>query len=191
MEFRDLNRDSLKDHYPLPSIEKILQVVAGSERFSLLDGYLGYNKIMVKEEDQFKMAFTTKWGTYAYTKMSFRLSNVRATFQRDMDIVFRGLINKIVLVYLDDITVFSKNVASHLHHLRQVFQRWRRFRVSLNLKKCIFLAHEGKILGHIMSKEGLTIDPERIEDIHVLPFPSHKKYLQSFLGRINFLKVCA
>ncbi|KAH9296663.1 hypothetical protein KI387_044243 [Taxus chinensis] len=114
VDFRDLNRASLKDHYPLPSMEQILQVVSGSERFSLLDGYSGYNQVMVKEDDQFKTAFTTKWGTYAYKKMPFGLSNAGATFQRAMDMAFKGLINEIVLIYLDDITVFSKNAADHL-----------------------------------------------------------------------------
>ncbi|KAH9308791.1 hypothetical protein KI387_036702, partial [Taxus chinensis] len=94
-------------------------VVSGSERFSLLDGYFGYNQVMVKEDDQFKTAFTTKWGTYAYKKMPFGLSNAGATFQRAMDMEFKGLINKIVLIYLDDITVFSKNAVDHLFHLRQ------------------------------------------------------------------------
>lgn len=78
VDFRDLNRASLKDHYPLTSIE--LQVVSGSERFSLLDGYSGYNQILVKEEDQYKTTFTTKWGTMAYNKMPFGLSNGGATF---------------------------------------------------------------------------------------------------------------
>lgn len=80
VDFRDLNRASLKDHYPLPSMEQILQVVSGFEMFSLLDGFSGYNQILVKEEDQYKTAFTTKWGTMAYKKMPFGLSNAGATF---------------------------------------------------------------------------------------------------------------
>lgn len=142
---------------------------------------------MVREEDQFKTTFTTKCGTYAYKKMPFGMSNAGATFQQAMDMAFKGLINKIVLVYLDDITVFSKNVTDHLFHLKKVFQRCRRFKVSLNPKKCVFLAHEGKFLGHIISREGLTIDPERVEAIRTLPLPHHKKSLQSFLGRIKFI----
>ncbi|KAH9307129.1 hypothetical protein KI387_043801 [Taxus chinensis] len=105
-----------------------------------------------------------------------------------MDMAFKGLIKKVVLVYLDDITVFSKNAADHLFHLRQVFQRCRRFGVSLNPKKCVFLAHKGKLLGHIVYREGLTIDPERVEAIQTLPLPHHKKSLQRFLGRINFVR---
>ena len=126
---------------------------------------------MVKEEDQFKIAFTTKWGTYAYNKMPFGPSNVRATFKKSMDMAFKGLINKIVMVYIDDITFFSKNATDHLFQLRQVFQRCRRFIVSLNPKKCVFLEHEGKFLCHIFSREGLTIDPTRVETIQTLPFP--------------------
>lgn len=98
----------------------------------------------------------------------------------------KGLIKKVVMIYLDDITVFSTNVADHLFHLRKVCQRCRRFGVSLNPKNCIFLAHEGKLLGHIISKEGLAIDLERVKAIKAFPLPSHKKALQSFLGRINF-----
>lgn len=94
----------------------------------MLDGYSGYNQILVKEEDQFKTTFTTKWGTMAYKKMAFGLSNAGATFQREMDMAFQGLINRfflvyldditIVLVYLDDITIFSKKVDEHFAHLR-------------------------------------------------------------------------
>lgn len=110
VDFRDLNRGSLKDHYPLPSMVQILQVVAGSERFSLLDGYSGYNQVLVKNEDQYKTSFTTKWGTMAYKRMPFGLSNVGSTFQREIDMAFKGLLYKMVLVYLDDITIFSKDV---------------------------------------------------------------------------------
>lgn len=124
VEFQDLNRASLKDHYPLPSMESILKMVARSEMFSLLDGFSGYNKIRVKEEDQHKTTFTTKWGTFTYTKMSFNLSNTRATFQRVMDIAFSELINKIILIYLDDLIVFSNSKDDHFDHLEMVFKKF-------------------------------------------------------------------
>ena len=94
-------------------MEQILQSVSGSTMLSLLDGFSGYNQVLVSKEDCLKTTFRTKWGTYAYDKMSFRLINAGATFQRAMDIAFRGLINKSVVVYLDDITVilrFEKNI---------------------------------------------------------------------------------
>ena len=108
--------------------------------------------MLVKEEDQFKTAFTTKWGTMAYKRMPFGLSNADTTFQRAMDMAFQSLINKIMLIYLDDITVYSKNVDEHLLHLRQVFEKCREFDISLNENKSIFVVHEGKLLGHIVSK---------------------------------------
>ena len=118
VDFRDLNQASLKDHHPLPSMEKILSKVNGSRRFSFLDGFSGYNQVLVKESDRYKTAFTTKWGTYAYCKIPFGLTNAGAAFQKAMEMAFKNLIDKFVLVYLDDITVYSKNVEDHFDHLR-------------------------------------------------------------------------
>ena len=97
--------------------------------------------------DQLKTTFRTSWGTYAYRKMPFGLINVGATFQREMDITFRGLINQSVVVYLDDVIVFSKNKTDHLAHLRAVLQRCRKYDISLNPKKSIFVVEQGKLLG--------------------------------------------
>ena len=120
-------------------MEQILQKVSGSEILSLLDGFSGYNQILVSPDDhQLKTAFRTPWGTYAYRKMPFGLINVGATFQRAMDIAFRGLINHSVVVYLDDVTVYSKHRPDHINHLRKVFERCRKFGISLNPKKIIF-----------------------------------------------------
>jgi hypothetical protein len=98
-----------KDNYPVPPMEQILQQVSGFERLSLLDGFSGFNQVLMSPPNQLKTTIRTPWGTYAYRKMPFRLINVGATFQRVMDIAFRGLINHSVVVYLDDVTVFSKN----------------------------------------------------------------------------------
>jgi len=88
----------------------------------MIDGYSGFNQIWVKDEDQFKTAFTTKWGTFAFQRMPFGLSNARDTFERAMDHAFDELVNKIILIYLDDIIVFSRSKNDHLEHLRQVFE---------------------------------------------------------------------
>jgi hypothetical protein len=118
VDLRDLNQASLKDHHPLPSMEQILSKVNGSKRFSFLDGFSGYNQVLVKESDRYKTTFTTKWGTYAYFKMPFELTNAGATFQKAMEMAFKKMIDKFVLVYLDDIIVYSKNVEDHFDHLR-------------------------------------------------------------------------
>ena len=105
-----------------------------------------------------------------------------------MDIAFRGLINHSVVVYLDDITVYSKHHPNHLNHLRKVFERCRKFGVSLNPKKTIFAVSEGILLGCVVSKHGIMIDPERNQAISKITYPSSKKAMQTFLGKINFVR---
>eukprot|EP00253_Pinus_taeda_P010376 PITA_10376 len=169
-------------------MEQILQAVAGSELMSFLDGFSGYNQVLVHPDDQLKTTFRTKWGTYAYRKMPFGLINVGATFQRAMDIAFKGLVNKAVVIYLDDITVYSKKRGDHLRDLKQIFQRCLRYGISLNPKKSFFALSEGKLLGFIVSKSGIHIEPDRIKEISEISLPHNKKAMQSFLGQINFVK---
>lgn len=159
MEFQYLNRASLKDHYPLPPMEQILHTIDGFEMFLMLDSFPKYNQVLFKPEDQHKTTFTTKWGTFTYQEMSFGLSNIGSTFQRAMDIAFWELINKIILIYLDDLTMFLNHKEDHFDHLEPLFQKCKEFGISLNLKKCIFKVHQGKLLGCVVSKEGLLIDP--------------------------------
>eukprot|EP00253_Pinus_taeda_P011268 PITA_11268 len=181
IDFRNLNRASLKDNIPLPTMEQILQSVAGSELMSFLDSFSGYNQVLVHPDDQLKTAFRTKWGTYAYQKMPFGLINAGATFQRAMGTAFRGLINRSVVIYLDDITVFSKKRSNHLHDLNQIFQRCKRYGISLNPKKSFFALDKGKLVGFIVSRDGIYIDPDRIKEVSEIPFPHNKKSMQSFL----------
>jgi hypothetical protein len=188
VDFRNLNRSSKKDNYPLPKMEHILQRVIGSSRMSMVDGFSGYNQISVLPEDREKMTFTTPWGTFMYAKIPFGLMNAGATFQRAMDIVFIGEKDKFVVIYLDDITVFSRSDKEHCHHLKKVFLKCRRFGLSLNPKKYLFAMQEGKLLGHIVSAEGVKIDPRRVEAIQSLYFPRSRKEVQYFLGKINFLR---
>ena len=163
-------------------------MVLGSKLFSLLDGFSGYNQVLVAEEDTLKTTFRTKWGTFAYRRMPFGLINAGATFQRDMDIAFCGLIGRIIVVYLDDITIFSKKREEHAFHLKHIFKHCRKYGISLNPKKCVFAVTEGKLLGHMVSKKGISLDPERIKAIEQIPLPHNKKGMQSFMGTINFVR---
>ena len=119
---------------------------------------------------------------------AFGLINAGATFQRAMDIAFVGEQDKFLVVYLDDITVFSKNDTEHIEHLRRTFEKCRRYGLSLNPQKSLFTLEEGKLLGHIVTKYGVKIDPKRVEVINGISFPRNKKEVQVFLGRINFLR---
>jgi hypothetical protein len=169
-------------------MEQILQQVSGSERLYLLDDFSGYSHFLMSPSDQLKTTFCTPLGTYAYRKMPFGLINTRATSYREMDIDFHGLINQSVVFYLDDVTVFSKNKKDHLSHLRVVLERCRKFDISLNPKKLVFAVEQGKLFGFIFSKDGMLIDPERTQAIANLPPPSFKKAMQSFLGKIIFVR---
>jgi hypothetical protein len=125
-----------------------------------LDGFSGYNQVLVAEPDRLKTTFRTKWGMFAYRRIPFSLINVGATFQREMDIYFKGLIDHSMVIYLDDVTIYSKQRSDHPKHLKQIFERCRKYGISLNPKKSIFVVSEGKLLGHIISKDGISVDPE-------------------------------
>ena len=128
----------------------------------MLDGFSGYNQIMVSREDRENTTFATPWGTFMYARMPFGLTNIGATFQRDMDLAFVGNTNKFVVIYLDDLTIFSISNKKHLKQLRKVFHWCRKFWISFNPKKSMFAIKEGKLIGHIISKEGVVINPRRV-----------------------------
>jgi hypothetical protein len=132
VDFRNLNRSSKKDNYPLLKMEHILQTVIGSSKMSMIDGFSCYNQIYVLPENREKTVFTTPWGTFMYAKMPFGLMNAGETFQRAMDIVFIGERDIFVVIYLDDIAVFSRSDKENCHHLKKVFLKCIRFGLSFN-----------------------------------------------------------
>ena len=117
MDFRNLNKVSLKDNYPLPKLDQILQRMVGLEIISTMDGFLGYNQVKVLPEDQEKTAFTTPWGTFMYAKMPFGLMNAGGTFQRTMDIAFAEEKEKFIVIYMEYITVYNRWAKDHIRHL--------------------------------------------------------------------------
>ena len=139
IDFRNLNISSIKDNYPLPDMETLLQRVTGSSMMSMLEGFSGYNQVLVKKEDRHKTTFTSPWGTFEYLRMPFGLLNASATFQRAMDYAFNELIGKIIEIYQDGLVVFSKEISDHIGHLRKVFERCRKFGISLNPAKSILV----------------------------------------------------
>jgi hypothetical protein len=124
---------------------------------SMIDEFSGYNQIVFHENDREKIVFTTPWGTFMYDKMSFGLMNAGENFQREMDIAFVGEKYKFIVIYLDDLKFFSNSDTEHLLQLRQTFQKCRKFGLSLNAKKSHFSMQEGKLLGHIISKDGIIL----------------------------------
>jgi hypothetical protein len=124
-----------------------------------------------------------------YVKIPFGLMNVGATFQREMEISFVDELGRFIVIYLDDVMVYSKTYEEHLRYLRRFFEKCRNFGISLNPKKTLFGLEEGKLLGHIISKDRIKIDPSRIEAIQKLYHPRNIKELQSFIGKIIFLRI--
>ena len=142
---------------------------------SMLDGFSGYNQVVVHPDDQEKTTFTTPWGTFMYEKMPFRLMNVGVTFQRAMDIAFSEEKDKYVVIYMDDITMFSPSDPDHLQHLTKAFLKCRKFGISLNPKKFHFAMEEGNLLGHIIYERGIKIDIDRVAAIQQIGLPRNKK----------------
>ena len=140
-----------------------------------MDGFSDYNQVKVFPKDQEKTTFTTPWGTFMYTKMSFGLMNDGATFQRAMEIACADESDKFVVIYMDDITVYSMFVKDHIRHLERVFIKCRKYGISLNPRKSNFSPEEGKLLRHIISKEGIMIDLDRVSGILKVEEPRSKK----------------
>ena len=121
--------------------------------YSFMDGFLGYNQVGIKLEDQHKIAFDTEWGIFAFRVMPFGLTNAPATFQRLMTHAFKEYLRKFLDIYMDDLCVYSLIRQQHIEHLRKVFEKCRLYRICLNPKKCVFMTRQGKILGHIVSAQ--------------------------------------
>jgi hypothetical protein len=122
-----------------------------------------------------------------YHQILFGLINAVENFQREMGIAFKGIIGQSVVIYLNDVTMYSKRKIDHLHHLKHIFERCRKYRIYLNPKKSVFVVSEAKLLGHIISKYGIFVDPKHTKSIMYISFPSNKKLMQSFFGKINFV----
>jgi hypothetical protein len=188
VDFKNLIRSSKKDNYLLPKMEYILQKVIGASKISMIDGFFGYNQIYVLLEDRENTTFTTPHITFMYDKIPFGLMNRGETFQRAIDTTFIGEREKIVVIYLYEITVLSRSDKEQFFHLRKVFLKCGRFGLSLNPKKSLFSMKVGKLLGHIISTNGVRIDSSRVKAIKTLSLPISKKEVEPFLGKIIFLR---
>ena len=148
MDYRKLNEATRKDHFPLPFIDQMLDRLAGKEFFCFLDGYSGYNQIVVAPEDQEKTTFTCPYGTFAFRRMPFGLCNAPATFQRCMMSIFADMIEEIMEVFMDDFSVFGESFEECLMNLDKVLRRCEETDLVLNWEKCHFMVTEGIVLGH-------------------------------------------
>ncbi|RVW81639.1 Retrovirus-related Pol polyprotein from transposon 17.6 [Vitis vinifera] len=181
IDFRKLNAVTKKDHFPLPFLDQVLERVVGHDYYCFLDGYSGYFRIAIALEDQEKTTFTCPFGTYAYRRMPFGLCNALATFQRCMLSIFSDMVERIMEVFMDDLTVYGKTFDDCLLNLKKVLKRCIANDLVLNWEKCHFMATSGVVLGHIISKEGIQVDPAKIELISKLPSPTTVKEDAEFI----------
>ncbi|RVW61857.1 Retrovirus-related Pol polyprotein from transposon 17.6 [Vitis vinifera] len=181
IDYRRLNSVTRKDHFPLPFMDQVLERVSGHPFYCFLDGYSGYFQIEIDLEDQEKTTFTCPFGTFAYRRMPFGLCNAPATFQRCMLSIFSDMVERIMEVFMDDITVYGSSYEECLLHLEAVLQRCIEKDLVLNWEKCHFMVQQGIVLGHIISKNGIEVDKAKVELIVKLPPPTNVKGIRQFL----------
>ncbi|GBG78510.1 hypothetical protein CBR_g27737 [Chara braunii] len=186
IDYRGLNRYTVKNSYPMPRADELFDHLAGNRFFTKIDLRSGYHQIRVATEDQPKTAFRSCFGHYEFTVMPFGLTNVPATFQMAMNDIFRDILEEYVLVYLDDILVYSRTLEDHLRHLRDVLQSLRKHSFYAKLSKCRFAQRKVDFLGHHVSEQGLHMDDAKITAIAEWPVPASTKQLRSFLGLTSY-----
>ena len=188
VDYRALNKQTVKNRYPMPRIDDLLDKLAGAKVFSSLDLQSAYNQVRITPEDVPKTAFRTPIGHYQFKVLCFGLTNAPATFQKVMDEVFGPHIGKFVLVYLDDILVFSKTPEEHVEHMRIVLDLLRKHKLYAKLSKCDFNQAELRFLGHIVGAPGVRVDPGKTALLDNWPVPKDVNDLRSFLGMANYFR---
>ena len=185
-DYRALNKVSVKDKFPLPRIDELLDRLRGAKYFSKLDLTQGYHQVRVREEDIHKTAFTTRFGQFEWLVMPFGVSGGPATFQRLMNNVLKKFLDDFVSAYLDDILVYSETKEEHLEHLRLVLTALRENKLLVKESKCLFMARETDFLGHRVTPDGIAVQPSKIQTITEWPAPTSVPQLRSFLGLAGF-----
>ena len=152
-----------------------------------MDGFSGYNQIMMAVMDKIKTTFITKWGMYCYKVMPFGLKNAGATYQRAATALFHDMIHKEVEVYVDDMMVKSEMREGHFKALDKFLARLEKYNLRFNPKKCVFVVISGKLLGHIVSERGIEVDPDKIKAIQEMPVPKTEKDVRGFIGKLQYI----
>ncbi|KAL0188171.1 hypothetical protein M9458_015270, partial [Cirrhinus mrigala] len=188
IDYRGLNEVTIKYRYPLPLVPSALEQLRSAKLFTKLDLRSAYNLIRIRAGDEWKTAFSTTSGHYEYRVMPFGLANSPSCFQAFINEVFRDMLNRWVIVYIDDILIYSSSYSEHVQHVRAVLQRLISHQLYAKEEKCEFHRDKISFLGYIISSEGVAIDDKKVEAVLNWPRPSTLRELQRFLGFANFYR---
>jgi Reverse transcriptase (RNA-dependent DNA polymerase) len=186
VDYRALNRIKKRNNAPLPGSDEMFDRLGGAKVFSKLDLKTGFHQIRLRPGDIEKTAFNTKYGQFEYLVMPMGLCNAPATFQTLMNNILYDFIDEFLVVYMDDLLIFSNNEEDHMRHVEKVLMRLKKHELYVSPKKCLFMSTEMEFLGFIVGKNGLLVDPKKIEVIESWPRPSNITEVRSFLGIVQF-----
>ena len=186
IDYRELNKITIKNKYPLPRIDDLFDQLKGASVFSKIDLRSGYHQLRIKEGDVPKTAFRTRYGHYEFLVMPFGLTNAPAAFMDLMNRVFKDYLDKFVIVFIDDILIYSKSKEEHEEHLKIALRILRQHQLYAKFSKCEFWLEKVHFLGHVVSKEGISVDPAKIEAVSKWPAPKNVIEVRSFLGLAGY-----
>ncbi|KAI3734189.1 hypothetical protein L6452_13653 [Arctium lappa] len=188
IDYRELNKLTVKNKYPLPRIDDLFDQLQGASYFSKIDLRSGYHQLKVREEDVSKTVFRTRYGHYEFLVMPFGLTNAPAAFMDLMNRVCSPFLDKYVIVFIDDILIYSRSKEDHEIHLRAILELLKREKLYAKFSKCEFWLKEVQFLGHVVSKDGIQVDPTKIEAIKGWEAPKSPSEVRSFLGLAGYYR---
>jgi hypothetical protein len=188
VDYRSLNEVTIKNKYPLLRIEDLFDQMKGASIFSKIDLRSGYHQLKIRESDILKITFRTRYGLYEYTVMSFGLTNAPTYFMYLMNKVFMEYLDRFVVVFIDDILVFSKTMEEHEEHLRLVLEKFRSNQLFAKFSKCEFWLTEIAFLGYVISARGVSVDPGKVKDVLNWMPPATISEIRSLLGLAGYYR---
>ena len=188
VDYRKLNEQTIKNKFPILVHDELIDELFGAKIFCKIDLRFGYHQLRMHVEDIYKTAFRTHNGHFEFLVMPFGLTNAFASFQHWMNQVFKPLLRKCVLIFFDDILIYSKSLHEHWLHLKQVFELMTANQMYVKESKCVFEITKIEYLGHFISGKGVETDPKKIEFVVQWPIPKFIKDLRSFLGLVGFYR---
>ncbi|SAL98734.1 hypothetical protein, partial, partial [Absidia glauca] len=188
IDYRALNKLTVRNRYPLPRIDECLEQLSGAKVFTSLDLKSGYHQVRLREEDKPKTAFNTRYGQYQFRVLPFGLTNAPPTFQAMMNRVLGDFLDKFVMVYLDDILIYSKDMQEHKRHVKMVLDKLREHKFFLNRGKCEFGVEELIFVGYRITKDGILPDQAKVKTIQEWPVPTNVQEVRQFLGTTAYYR---